>query len=263
MADIQQSCNANLRNAAEKMAQQHINKLGEAMVSDAVQVPVPDVDRGPADPSNILAYILKINNSHMNYQLATSMKLLKFEALDLTKERSLREFNGLHLISGGQGFLKCNCSGKCERNCKCKKNGVFCNSKCHKNKADSQCINQFQEKINHSIKLKKTKIFDFAYFTRHIHLTIFENSAKNLAGSSRLSEPQFTNHGNNTWYKYGVFFRCNSILNKYSIYQFKKKGSKFLNYKAMIFFQTFKILYLKTPITHFFKDIKILLRIFN
>ncbi|RNA36284.1 hypothetical protein BpHYR1_039927 [Brachionus plicatilis] len=92
MADIQQSCNANLRNAAEKMAQQHINKLGEAMVGDTVQVPD---------------------------------KLLKFEALDLTKERSLREINGLHSISGGQGFLKCNCSGKCERNCTCKKNGII------------------------------------------------------------------------------------------------------------------------------------------
>lgn len=155
--DIQNSCSENLKNAAEAMAMQHIHKLGEAKVGDTVQVSVPDVDRGPADPVNILAYITKINN-HKLYQLATKhgiikgwharnsfqickQKLIKFEQLDLSIERSLREINGLHSISGGQGFMKCNCIGKCQKNCSCRKNGVYCNSKCHRNKVSNECLN--------------------------------------------------------------------------------------------------------------------------
>ncbi|RMZ96774.1 hypothetical protein BpHYR1_005313, partial [Brachionus plicatilis] len=35
---------------------------------------------------------------------------------NLSCEKSLREINSLHYICGGQGVLKCNCLGKCERN---------------------------------------------------------------------------------------------------------------------------------------------------
>ena len=145
------------------LAQQHIHKLGEAKVGYTVQVPVPDVDRGPGDLLNILAYIVKINKQHMTYQLATKhgikkgwfsrnmfhickQKLISPESLDLNTEKTLREINALHSITGGQGFLKCNCSGKCERNCKCKQNGVFCNSRCHKGVVNSQCTRQFEKK---------------------------------------------------------------------------------------------------------------------
>ena len=71
IADIQATCTENLTSFANKMAQQHIHKLGEAKVGDTVQVPVPDVDRGPADLIHILAYITQINKLHMTYQLAT------------------------------------------------------------------------------------------------------------------------------------------------------------------------------------------------
>ncbi|CAF0839758.1 unnamed protein product [Brachionus calyciflorus] len=65
------TCNANLQETVEKTAQQHIQKLGEAKVGDTVQLPVPEEDRGPADPQNIFAYILKISEKNMNYKLAT------------------------------------------------------------------------------------------------------------------------------------------------------------------------------------------------
>ncbi|RNA32040.1 ATP-dependent DNA helicase pif1 [Brachionus plicatilis] len=74
--DIQNSCGENLKTAAEAMAMQHIHKLGEAKVADTVQVSVPDVDRGPADPVNILAFITKIKN-HKLYQLATKYGIIK------------------------------------------------------------------------------------------------------------------------------------------------------------------------------------------
>ncbi|CAF1026090.1 unnamed protein product, partial [Brachionus calyciflorus] len=72
IADIQETCSHNLRNAAEKMAQQHIHKLGESKVGDTVQVPVHEVDRGAGDLLNILAYIVKINK-----QLATKHGIIK------------------------------------------------------------------------------------------------------------------------------------------------------------------------------------------
>ena len=58
-------------------------------------------------------------------------KLLSLESLDIINENYE---NNLNSITGGQGFLKCNCSGKCERSCSCacKKSNVLCNSKCHK-----------------------------------------------------------------------------------------------------------------------------------
>ncbi|RNA39667.1 hypothetical protein BpHYR1_022093 [Brachionus plicatilis] len=65
---VSRSCGENLKTGAEAMAMQHIHKLGEAIFGDTVQI--SDVDRGPADPVNILAYITKINN-HKLYQLAT------------------------------------------------------------------------------------------------------------------------------------------------------------------------------------------------
>ena len=77
IAEIQQTCHQNLKSAAEKMSQQHINKLGEAKVGDTVQVPVPDVDRGPADIINVLAYITKVNNQNMTYQLDTKYSFIK------------------------------------------------------------------------------------------------------------------------------------------------------------------------------------------
>ena len=69
-------------------------------------------------------------------------KLFTIDQVNIEKEFSLRTLVGLQSVSGGQGFLKCNCSGKCERNCGCIKAGVYCNSKCHKNKAAGRCVNK-------------------------------------------------------------------------------------------------------------------------
>jgi hypothetical protein len=60
----------------------------------------------------------------------------KLEAKDLTvkiklyKQVSVREAASAVDIAGGQGFLKCNCSGNCSKlNCKCQKKKVLCNSR--------------------------------------------------------------------------------------------------------------------------------------
>jgi len=45
---------------------------------------------------------------------------------------SVREALRLISPSGGQGFTKCGCNGDCSKsNCKCRKTGVLCNSRCH------------------------------------------------------------------------------------------------------------------------------------
>ena len=140
------------------MAQQHIHKLGEAKVGDTVKVQVPSVDRGHADMLHILAYILKVDTAHATYQLATKhgildgwqsrnmfeickQKLVSFESLKLDVTLSLRKLNELHSLGGGQGFQRCGCNGKCEKNCSCRKSGVACNSKCHKSKNNTCCTN--------------------------------------------------------------------------------------------------------------------------
>jgi hypothetical protein len=75
-ASISSTVSHNLRTRAEKMAQQHIHKLGEAKVGDTVKVQVPSVDRGHADMLHILAYILKVDTAHATYQLATKHGIL-------------------------------------------------------------------------------------------------------------------------------------------------------------------------------------------
>ena len=45
---------------------------------------------------------------------------------------NVREAASQQSLSGGQGFFKCSCKSKSSSNrCKCKKNGVLCNSRCH------------------------------------------------------------------------------------------------------------------------------------
>ena len=57
--------------------------------------------------------------------LICKQKLILFESLDFSVTHSLRKLNELHSKCGGQGFQRCNCSGKCERNCSCIKIRFF------------------------------------------------------------------------------------------------------------------------------------------
>ncbi|KAL8595275.1 hypothetical protein ACOMHN_020028 [Nucella lapillus] len=61
-------------------------------------------------------------------------KLLFLSEMNCVKHVSLREAVILGSQSGGQGYVKCNCSGakKCQNNrCKCFKAKLKCNSRCH------------------------------------------------------------------------------------------------------------------------------------
>ena len=59
----------------------------------------------------------------------------------LDKKLSVRQAVKELSVGGGQGFLKCNCTGGCLTNrCSCKKAGLLCNSRCHG--ANGNCKNK-------------------------------------------------------------------------------------------------------------------------
>ncbi|CAF0955615.1 unnamed protein product [Brachionus calyciflorus] len=127
----------NLHAAADKMAIQHLRKLGEAKVGDTVQVELSKYDRGPLDCNYLLAYITEINEERSLYK----QKLVKYDSLDFSKEFGLRGINDLESLSGGQGIVSCSCQGAC-KNCMCKQKNVPCNSKSHNGKQNLKCINK-------------------------------------------------------------------------------------------------------------------------
>jgi len=118
---------------------------------DNVIVPIPLVDRGKGDPRNLIGVILDRNENDL-YKIAVSAGVIKGRfsrnQFDLCKEKlytekdmntsievSLRQAVHKESLSGGQGYAKCNCvqsSKQCNTNrCKCFKNKVKCNSRCH------------------------------------------------------------------------------------------------------------------------------------
>jgi hypothetical protein len=125
---------------------------------DNVTIPIPLVDRGRGDPRNIMGNIVDRDNNDM-YRIAVQggllqgkysrnqydlcvQKLLTDRDVSQEQEVALRTAVELESKCGGQGFVKCNCSGsnKCQANrCKCFKLHVKCNSRCH---SSLQCDNK-------------------------------------------------------------------------------------------------------------------------
>ena len=113
----------------------------------------PEVDRGRLDASNFTAVVMDYNGETGLCTLGTKVGTLdtqfsrnQFELLtqkflsaaDVPQNVSIgvREAARLHSNTGGQGFFKCSCQTKCEtKRCKCNKDGVRCNSRCHKNRS--------------------------------------------------------------------------------------------------------------------------------
>lgn len=123
-------------------------KLSLLEVGDNVIIPIPSVDRGPADERNIKGIIVAINDNG-GYKVGTNVGKVKgfmsrnqVECTESTTlslqdvpdtEMSLREIVSKVSLSGGQGYFFCNCKkGNCKSaRCKCRKSKVLCNSKCH------------------------------------------------------------------------------------------------------------------------------------
>jgi hypothetical protein len=136
---------------AERMVKRSRVDLRPGEQGDNVAVPVPLVDRGRGDPRNILGVIIDRREDTDQYRIAVKagvlngmysrnqfdlcpQRLLNTEDINTEKTVSLRSAVISESSTGGQGFIKCNCTGaqKCRtRRCKCLKAGLHCNSRCH------------------------------------------------------------------------------------------------------------------------------------
>jgi hypothetical protein len=108
-------------------------KLSELSVGNNVIFPIPQYDRGPTDPRNILGVIEEV--SEYGYLVGTSVGTLsgylcrnQIEAVNDTSlsismisslQISLREAVRKISKTGGQGYLSCKCKGGC-KTLKCK-----------------------------------------------------------------------------------------------------------------------------------------------
>lgn len=153
--EVRTSAKQQQQSQAEKMKTKSAQRFAPATVGQTVMVPIPEVDRGRADHRNIKAVVLSIEDGF--YKLGTSHgklsqlyarnqfspcieTFLTIEEVQQEKEITIREAARLDSVGTGQGFFKCTCTTKCQsKKCKCLKEGVKCNSKCHSSLA---CCNK-------------------------------------------------------------------------------------------------------------------------
>ena len=159
IAAAREKCNVGQEANVKKMTQMNKKLIKNVAVNDLVLLSVPDVDRGPLDPSNLLCYV--IEEKHTLFRLGSRAGILDkffafnaFEKTNLTtdflisdipkkKDKNgvigsehvvigVREAISLLSVGNGQGFLKCSCQSMCATNrCSCKKAKITCSSKCH------------------------------------------------------------------------------------------------------------------------------------
>jgi len=113
---------------AERTVKRSRVEMVAGKVGDSVAVPIPLVDRGRGDPRNILGIVLDRNENDLyticvkggilrgeysrNQFDVCPQTLLTEQDVDQTKTISLRQaVNVMESSSGGQGFVRCNCSG--------------------------------------------------------------------------------------------------------------------------------------------------------
>lgn len=143
-----QVASTSLKKQAKRMKTVSDASHPPASVGQNVTVPIPDVDKGKGDLRNIIAVVLNRSEDEL-YKLGTRDGILKklysrsefdvckqlfldVKDIPTDKEISLRSAATSSSVGTGQGFFRCHCTKHCATNiCKCKKNKVLCNSKCH------------------------------------------------------------------------------------------------------------------------------------
>jgi hypothetical protein len=140
------SVNVAQEKLADLMTDRASRLLVNPVVGDCVALGVDKVDRGPLDPNSIVCTVLEIREN--GFVLGCSFGVLEHifqkNTFVLLKERHLaisdvpnNIVNSIctamkHLSTfGGQGFLRCTCTGDCKtKRCKCVKEKAACNSRC-------------------------------------------------------------------------------------------------------------------------------------
>ncbi|XP_076056171.1 uncharacterized protein LOC143034113 [Oratosquilla oratoria] len=113
-------------------------------VGQCATLRVPDVDRGPTDPRNLLVVVLKENDGLHTVGCREEIIGPKFTATDLCaiKQPLIKpeEVPDICLSirtatvrgTGGQGYVKCQCTTQCTSQwCSCLRKKLKCNSRCH------------------------------------------------------------------------------------------------------------------------------------
>ena len=131
---------------ADKMLELSSRRFGEAEVGTTVLLAIPDVDKGRCEFPNLLCVVLeksagglyklgcktgKLDSLYSRNQFSpTITAFLKVEEVDMEREVPVRTAAREESMGGGQGFLKCHCTGKCQtRRCTCKSMNMRCNSR--------------------------------------------------------------------------------------------------------------------------------------
>jgi hypothetical protein len=133
---------------ADSLTKNTKTKLTVLSKGDNVIIPIPSIDRGPVDERNTKGVVMNVNE-HGGYKIGTKVGQIKgymsrnrvqFFAnatLDVSEvpvsDMSVREIVSKISLSGGQGFVHCQCKkGNCKSGrCKCRRLKVMCNSRCH------------------------------------------------------------------------------------------------------------------------------------
>ncbi len=128
-----------------------------AEVGDNVVVKVPSVDQGRGDFRSVMAVVIEVDKDRgcrlgtetgvfknlfqrSMFGILSNNDFLKIEEVPTDKEISVREAATAFSAGHGQGMVKCSCKTSCDTNrCKCKKQNVLCNSRCHNSLA---CVNK-------------------------------------------------------------------------------------------------------------------------
>ena len=78
LVGIRAGIKTNIVKQAEKMVLRSEKYFPPCKVNDIVCLPIPEVDRGPTEPSNILCKVLSIND-HNLYELASEAGVLNIK----------------------------------------------------------------------------------------------------------------------------------------------------------------------------------------
>ena len=140
---------------ADRKLEKSVERFKPADIGETVLVPIPDLDRGRCEYPNLKAIVLENHeNGHLwrlgcrsgvldqwysrNQFQPTIEKFITADEVPLGIEISLRAAAKAESIGGGQGYLRCNCTGNCKtKRCKCFKENLKCNSRCHNQRSCS------------------------------------------------------------------------------------------------------------------------------
>ena len=132
---------------AKKMVESCRSSLQPLDIGDNVRVTIPRVDRERADPANLIGVVMSVDDRKL--KIGTSVgcidkqfslgqvekcaqKLLQSDSIP-DRVLSLRAAVTEESVATGQGFIQCNCKTGCHAGrCKCRRQQLLCNSRCHK-----------------------------------------------------------------------------------------------------------------------------------